>query len=157
MIVNGILRMAVILDISDRTLRKALQKHPEFPVDKSEAGHWIFDTDKVLPWWKQHYGYLEGFHNGSLITANGLKKKLGVSHGTVSRWMYEGMPHQKVNPSLIVIDLEEAAKWLAKHSESTKIYSERLEQIISSHQNENADTAHSGLRDPGDRQNSMRV
>lgn len=151
MIINGILRMAVTLNISDETLRRVLRKHPDFPVDKSEAGHWVFDTDKVLPWWKQHYGYLEGLQNGTLITANSLKKKLGVSHSTVSRWLIEGLPHQKVNPSCIVIDLKEAANWLENKSDSTKVYSERLEQIISSHQQECLGTADSGLRDPGDR------
>lgn len=125
--------MSVVLGVSATTLRKMMQRE-DFPVDKSEAGCWEFDTDEVLPWFKSHYGYLEGFQNGSMVTASGLKKKLKINHKTVTRWLYEGMPHQKVNPSLVVIDLKEAAKWLAKHSESTKIYSERLEQIISSHE-----------------------
>lgn len=120
MIIRGVLRMSMVLNISDRTLRKIMHKHADFPVDKSDTGCWIFDTNKVLPWFKSHYGYLEGLQDGNLITANGLKKKLGVSVNTVTRWMHEGMPHQKVNQSLIVIDLAKATDWLGNRSKLLK-------------------------------------
>lgn len=126
MIVHGILKMAADLNISDRTLRKIMQQYADFPVNKSEEGHWIFNKDEVLLWWKSHYGYLEELKTGNKITASGLKKRLGVSHGTITRWMHEGMPYQKVNTSLVVIDITEARVWLENKSASTRAYSEQL-------------------------------
>ncbi|MGN8771498.1 hypothetical protein ACTNDP_17645 [Paenibacillus barengoltzii] len=127
--IKGILKMSVILGVSITTLRRMMQ-HEDFPMDKSEAGCWVFDTDEVLPWFKSRYGYLEGLQNGSAVTASGFKRVLGVSHNTVARWLCEGLPHQKANSTLVVIDLKEAADWLEKRSKSASEYGKKLRELL---------------------------
>jgi len=124
--IKGVIRMSVALGISDTTLYSILKKHNDFPVERTPDEGLVFDTDHVKVWWNQHYGVTERLKEGTAFSASKIARSVGVRGSLVTRWIIEGMPHERARSNTLAIDPEAAARWLIESGGIKRKYGERL-------------------------------
>lgn len=126
MLVYGVNTIAKELGCSQHSLRRIIQKHPEFPAKMlSDIGTYAFELEGCKEWWAKHRSQTE--IPTDAIQQNEFAQKLGVSKRMVLVWRQNGLEVEKLSDGTVWINIDVAKRWFQNRSDKrTRIYADKL-------------------------------
>ncbi|WP_172195183.1 hypothetical protein [Saccharibacillus qingshengii] len=129
--IAGVMRMSVFLGIPDTTLYSIMKRNEDFPAKKTAQGEWLFDTQAVQKWWNDQYGVMNKLRQGEALSAAKLARLAKVRSSLVTRWVIEGMPHERTRSNMLAIDPQLAADWLIASGDKRELYGMKILENLS--------------------------